>query len=126
MNEWRGRRIRSGAPGAVGDRAVGQGDHFAQLSIDYRLQTHPAWSFDLAANSYGRRAANISNTVFIPGSQTVDLGSRYQFWLGGANASLRLFVLNIANSYRWILTDSAEFSRAPARGVGAYLTVDFQ
>jgi iron complex outermembrane receptor protein len=116
---------RTAALGAVGDRAVGQGDHFAQLSVDYKLQSHPAWSFDLTANSYGRRAANLANTVFIPSSQTVDLGSRYQFALGGANASLRLFVLNVGNTYRWILTDSAELSRAPARGIGAYLTVDF-
>ena len=73
-------------------------------------------SFDVTASSYGRRAANLANTLSIPSTQTVDIGSRYQFKLSNANASLRLFVLNIANTYQWNLTEAGEFSRAPSGG----------
>jgi iron complex outermembrane receptor protein len=108
----------------LGTRAVGQGDHFAQLSVDYKLRSRPAFSFDVTANSYGRQSANLANTLSIPSTQSIDIGSRYQFKLGNANASLRLFVLNIANTYRWNLSEAGEYSRAPSRSAGLYLTVD--
>jgi iron complex outermembrane receptor protein len=115
---------RGVSPQRLGPRAVGQGDHFAQLNIDYKLQSWPAFSIDLAVNSYGRQAANLENTVFVPGTQSLDIGSRYQFHLHTANASLRLFVLNTTNAYRWNLTEAGAFMRAPARSVGLYLTLD--
>ena len=109
----------------IGPVAVGQNNHLAQINIDYRLHSWPAVSLDLSLYSYGRRAANLDNSVSIPSTQAVDIGARYRLKVLQAPASLRLLVQNVGNVYSWGLTDSAGFSPAPRRSVQLYLTVDF-
>jgi len=116
----------SGAGSApIGSHAVGQNDHLAQVNVDYKLQAWPAVSLDLTWYSYGRRAASFDNSVWIPGTRSLDLGARYRFDLFRAPASLRLLLQNVGNVYSWALTDSAGFSPAPRRSAQVYLTADF-
>lgn len=109
------------ASAPIGPRAVGQLSHLAVISMDYKWPWMPALSFDLAATSYGRSEANLTNTVAVPTAQSYDFGSRYSFKLGAIPASLREFILNAGNSYRWNVSDSAGLSAAPRRGFGLYL-----
>lgn len=81
------------ATAPIGPRAVGQRSHLAVINMGYKLPWMPALSFDLAATSYGRSEANLTNTVSVPTAQSFDLGSRYSFNLGNAPASLRGFGL---------------------------------
>ncbi len=114
------------ATASIGPRAVGQHNHFAVIDMDYKWPWMPALSFDLAATSYGRSEANLTNSVAVPTAQSYDLGSRYSFKIGAVPASLRSFILNAGNSYRWNVSDSAGFIATPRRGFGLYLTVDLQ
>lgn len=112
------------ATAPIGPPAVGQHSHLAVINMDYKLPWIPALSFDLAATSYGRSEANLTNTVAVPAAQSFDLGSRYSFNLGNTPASLRGFILNAGNVYRWNVSDSGGFIAAPRRGFELYLTVE--
>jgi len=120
-------QVAAGASSSVpiGPLAVGQNDHLAQINVDYRLRCRPAVSLDLSLYSYGRRAANLDNSVTIPSTRTADIGARYRLKVLQAPGTLRLLVQNIANVYSWALSDSGGFSPAPRRSVQLYLTVDF-
>lgn len=108
----------------LGTRPVGLNRSLAQVNFDYRLPAAPAWSIDATYYYFGRRAANLANTVWVPATNSADLGVRYQFSIAKAPASVRLLMQNVANVYSWALTDSGGFSPGPGRSFQAYLTAD--
>ena len=109
----------------VGPLSVGQNKHLAQINLDYRFQWWHAVSVDATFYSYGRRPANLDNSVSLPSTQSVDVGARYRFAMFQAPATLRFLIQNVGNVYSWALTDSAGFSPAPRRSAQIYLTADF-
>lgn len=86
--------------GTIGPRPVASFRRHTILSLDYRLPRSP-WSFDAYAEGISRPVANSDNTLFIPSRAILNLGTRYRFKIGEADALVRFQVANITNTFGW-------------------------
>ena len=86
--------------GTIASRPVASFRRHTIVSLDYRLPNSPL-SFDAYAEGISRPVANSANTLFIPARAIVNLGTRYRFKLGEADALLRFQVANITNVFGW-------------------------
>jgi len=86
--------------GTIGPRPVASFRRHTIFSLDYRLP-HSPFSFDAYAESISRPVANSANTLFIPSRAILNLGTRYRFKLGDADALLRFQVANVTNTFGW-------------------------
>ena len=101
--------------GAVGERAPGIPGLTAVASIDHQLSFAPNWSVDANVNHSGERQANTRNTFSTPSHTFLNVGGRYRFRAGPANALLRLQVLNVFDRRGWTGTSSGFLSPTIAR-----------
>jgi len=111
--------------GPSGSSAVGQTHRLLQISLNYRLPALEALQLDTVLTQYGWASADVANTVRVPGYLKVDLGARYKFTLSGATTSLRVQLLNIANTFGWLVADGGGLTPLSPRTLQSYLTVDF-
>jgi len=86
--------------GTIGSRPVASFRRHTIFSLDYRLP-HSPFSFDAYAESISRPVANSRNTLFIPARAILNLGTRYRFKLGEADALFRFQVANVTNTFGW-------------------------
>jgi iron complex outermembrane receptor protein len=86
--------------GTIGPRPVASFRRHTILSLDYRLKGTP-WSFDLYSEGISRPVANTQNTLFIPARAILNLGTRYRFKVGEADALFRFSVQNVTNTFGW-------------------------
>ena len=86
--------------GTIGPRPVASFRRHTIFSLDYRLP-HSPFSFDAYAEGISQPVANSANTLFIPNRAILNLGTRYRFKLGEADALLRFQVANITNIFGW-------------------------
>ena len=93
--------------GLIGRRPVAMERRRAVANLDIRPQagTSP-WSFDLACEFVGRRAANTANTLFVPAYSKIDLGFRYRMDLGQASILLRGRFENAFDTLGWEVSPS--------------------
>lgn len=112
--------------GQIGSRTVGTSRRRIIFDVDWRLNggTSPL-SFDLSVNSQGSQVANAAGTLLAPESNVIDLGLRYRFAFGPANALLRAQVNNITNTYSWNVSSSGSFQYRPRRHASIALIADF-
>ncbi|MCW3847336.1 TonB-dependent receptor [Sphingomonas sp. LB-2] len=92
-----GEEVRNGT---IGARPVASFRRHTILSLDYRLPNSP-FSFDAFAEGTSDRVANSANTLFIPTRAVLNLGTRYRFKLGEADALFRFQVANVTNTFGW-------------------------
>jgi iron complex outermembrane recepter protein len=109
---------------SIGKLAVAQFDRLTQVAVDYRLPQWSVLSFDLSWWNYGRRVANLDNSLRVGGDSTLDLGARYRFAIGRAQATLRILFQNATNQFAWNISDDAAFTPSPPRNFQAYITID--
>lgn len=110
--------------GAIGRRPVGTPEHVMSGNIDWRPGGSSAWSVDVALQRHGPSFADAVNRVRVQGYDTVDLGMRYRFAIGGKNTVLRLRVTNLFNSYGWDVSGNNAFTYNQSRQFVSRLTTD--
>ncbi|MEZ0242045.1 MAG: TonB-dependent receptor [Sphingomonas sp.] len=86
--------------GTIGPRPVSSFRRHTIFSLDYRLPNSP-FSFDAYAEGISRPVANPQNTLFIPSRAILNLGTRYRFKIGDADALFRFQVANVTNTFGW-------------------------
>lgn len=108
--------------GTIASRPVGSFRRHTIVSLDYRLPNSPL-SFDAFAEGISRPVANSQNTLHIPARAILNLGTRYRFKLGEADALIRFQVANITNTFGWSNGSSGFFvpngSRRFSLSIGA-------
>lgn len=110
--------------GAVDDEALGRSGRIAVANLSWTPSSAPGWTFDAAATYNGPRQADRTSTVRTPGYTVFDAGLRHRFALAGGDASLRLRVLNVGDTYAWFATPSQlQFFN---RGRAAEMRLDVQ
>ena len=112
------------ALGRVGARPVGLPTRKVDMSLDWRTPADGV-SLDTRLTHQSARPATTLNTVFLPERTLVDIGGRYQFKLGAADATLRLSVSNLFDTAGYDLFGSGTYDLIRGRVVGGYLAVDF-
>lgn len=110
--------------GRLGAKPVGQSERLLRVDAEYRPPALPGWSFDAAIVDLGERTASRDGRAVLPGYTTLDLGARWRFRLGAANATLRLQAANITNRYVWNLYSSNNYGLSDGRRFIAQLAVD--
>ena len=112
--------------GLIGRRPVGTSRRKIIFDADWRLNggTSPL-SFDVSFNRQGAQMANAAGTLQAPGNNTIDLGMRYRFTAGPADALLRVQVNNVTNHYSWNVSSSGGFTYRPRRHFSVAFIADF-
>lgn len=68
------------------------------MDVNWQPPYAKGLSFDFGARHFGGAAATLDDVAVIPAWSTFDWDTRYQFKMGGENASLKFAVMNIANA----------------------------
>lgn len=110
--------------GVVGDRPVDVPSSKLIASAEWR-PPGAATSLDLAVERTGTNAGDALGRVRVSPYTLVNLGLRYRFEAGDANAVLRLQATNLFNSYGWEVAGSNAFVYVQSRQILARLTLDF-
>lgn len=110
--------------GRIGPRPVGQSDTLLRVDLDYRPGWLQGWSFDMASTHTGMRVASRDNAAQLPAYTVVDLGARYRFRLRDADASLRLQLANVADTWFWNIYGSNSYGLTDGRRFLMQLAVD--
>lgn len=110
--------------GRLGNKPVGQTERLLRTDLEYRPPGLAGWSFDAALLGMGERTASRDGRAVLPGYATLDLGARWRFRLGEANATLRLQVANVTDRYVWNLYSSNNYGLSDGRRFLAQLAVD--
>lgn len=112
------------ALGRVGARPVGLPRRKVDVGLDWRTPAQGV-SLDARLTHQSARPATTLNSVFLSERTLVDLGGRYQFKLGAAEATLRLSVSNLFDTQGFDLYGSGTYDLIRGRVIGGYLAVDF-
>lgn len=112
--------------GVIGPRPVGQLRRRSVANLDWRSdQGAGAFSFDLAFESFSSRMGNAQNTLSAPPRNTLNIGVRYRFALGGTKMLLRPKIDNLFNNYGWLVSSSGGFTYSPGRSAQIEIAADF-
>ncbi|MGC4028488.1 MAG: TonB-dependent receptor [Steroidobacteraceae bacterium] len=110
--------------GRVGRRPVGESAQQLRTYIEYRPPAVSRWSFDVALSHDGSQVASSDGQARLPASTLMDIGARYRLKFGGAPATLRLQVLNVADRFTWSVWSSNAYGMTDGRRISATLFVD--
>jgi iron complex outermembrane receptor protein len=108
----------------IASRPIGQPRRIVRINLDYRFGSSP-FSIDAAVRFDAARFASADNLIVVPPRTVIDLGLRYRFSLGGARATARLLVTNLANSFGWDVRPGGALTYIAQRGAALTLTTDF-
>lgn len=109
----------------VGSRPVGIPDTHVQLNVNYTLPFAKAFTIDAYLDHDSSVAANVGNSLFIPGFTRFGAGVRYHFKLSEKSATLRFSAFNLGDVYRLIPVGSGAYIYNYQRSFSVYLTADF-
>ncbi|WP_084253621.1 hypothetical protein [Sphingomonas pituitosa] len=101
-----------------------QADAGLRLSANYALPFAPKLSIDGSIGNDSAVAANVANTVFVPGQTLYRLCARYQFAIAGKPLTLRFNGANLSSVYRLRPVSSNVYSPTMQRNISIYLTAD--
>jgi iron complex outermembrane recepter protein len=111
--------------GLLGARPIGSNKRRTIINLDWRPKGQEAWSLDLAFESLSSTTGNRLNLFSAPPRETLGLGSRYRFHIGGTKLLFRVQVANIFNDYGWRVSSSGGFSFTLPRTLVGSLATDF-
>jgi iron complex outermembrane receptor protein len=112
------------ASGEIGTRPVGIPERTAFVVLDYRLPHHAAISLDAGVEHFGRAAANVANSFYVPAQTVLNVGARYRFRTSGPPVVLRLEATNLFDHYAWKVDSGGGLTYSAPRQLSAKLTVD--
>jgi len=112
--------------GISGDRPVGIPSRTFVFAANWRPPDTTGLSFDLGANYYGSLVGTLNDAVSTPAYTTVDWDTRYEFKMGGQNASLKFYIMNMFNVRELSVLDSSTYGifENSGRRIGLRLIVD--
>ncbi len=112
--------------GVTGDRPVGIYSRKFVFGANWRPPGLDSLSFDVSANHSGSRPSTLDDALAVPAHTTFDWDTRYEFKMGGDNASLKFAVFNIANIRGLGLVDSGTYGIffASGRRIDLRLIID--
>lgn len=112
--------------GLIGRVPPGTSPRTVRINVQYDIPGVAGLSTDVQLDMLGSLYANRTDTLRVPSSTTVALGTRYAFTAYGTKANLRLQLQNITDAYAWTV-DGASGRLAPsaARRFMARLAADF-
>lgn len=113
----------AGAEGIIGSRPVGLASRYANINLDWRTPLHGI-ELDMSLKHQGRTASTIDNSVFLPASSILSIGSRYRFKLAGKKATFRIQLHNALNRSVLSIAGPGLYGLTPHRYVLAYLAID--
>lgn len=91
----------TGNPATSGKQALGLARRSANLQAEYRLAAMPGLALNANLNYVGRRPGTHTNSSWVAGYTTLDVGARYVHQLFGQSATWRLTVNNLADRRYW-------------------------
>ena len=110
--------------GRIGPLPVGKVKRFTVINADYSIARVKGLSVNAGLTSISGQIVNSANTLFIPARVRIDLGARYRFRLGTADASLNFKVVNVSNVFGWRSDASGVFTPNEPRRYSLALTAD--
>lgn len=113
------------ASGLIGFRPVGQVRRLTIASADYTIAAVKGLSVNTTLTSVSARTANSANTLAIPARSVVDVGARYRFKIGSADASLIGRVGNVLDKFGFRTNASGLFVPNDPRRFSIALAADF-
>ncbi len=111
--------------GSIGKRPVGSFKRRSIVNLDWKPKGQEAWSFDLAFESFSSETGNSRNDFVAPSRETVGIGTRFRFRLGGTKFLLRGQMTNVFNDYGWKVSSSGGFTYTLPRTAVLNLAADF-
>ena len=111
--------------GSIGKRPVGSFTRRSIINLDWKPKGQEAWSFDLAFESISSETGNNRNEFVAPPRETVGIGARFRFELGGTKLLLRGQMTNVFNDYGWKVSSSGGFTYTLPRTAVLNLAADF-
>lgn len=112
------------ASGLIGKRPVGQVRRLVIASADYTLPGFKDLTLNATVTSISSRMVNARNTLAIPARSVLDMGARYRFTLGDAQASLNARLSNVFNTFGWRTGGSGLLTPNDTRRFSLALAVD--
>jgi iron complex outermembrane receptor protein len=111
--------------GSLGERPVGQPGVSGRLAANWRPDGgRSPWSFDIVVDAEGPAQATRDNLVQSVALLNVDIGGRYRFKLKGHDATVRVQLTEVSNSFRWEIAGDGAWQTSRPRTVVAFLTVN--
>ncbi|MBJ7312506.1 TonB-dependent siderophore receptor [Rugamonas sp. CCM 8940] len=112
-------QVATGDPLTSGKRAPNVPRRQASVFADYRVAVLDGLFLNGGAYFVAARPLDSVNSVDLPGYARVDLGLRYQAWIGGRRATLRLNVENLADRRYWNAATFASVYPGKPRSIAA-------
>jgi iron complex outermembrane receptor protein len=111
--------------GSLGRRPVGQPGISGRLAANWRPDGgRSPWSFDIVVEGEGPSQATRDNLVQSVALLNVDIGGRYRFKLKGHDATVRVQMTEVSNSFRWEIAGDGAWQASRPRSLVAFLTVN--
>jgi len=112
--------------GVTGNKPVGIRSRKIVFATNWRPPDTNGLSFDFGVNYFGGMPATLDDVVHTPGYATIDWDTRYEFKMGGQNASLKFAIMNMFDARQYVAFESATYgiSMNSGRRIDLRLIVD--
>lgn len=112
--------------GLIGSQPVGTAPRRAVANFNWRPDDGESpWSFDIAVDHVGERAANSANSFTAPAYTNVDVGFRYRMQWRERDVLFRGKIENAANEYGWNVSSGGGFTYTAPRRVSLQIVAGF-
>ena len=110
--------------GRLGPRPVGRAAISGRMAINWRPGGTSPFSFDLVVEGDGPMQATRDNLVQSVSGVDIDIGARYRFRLAGRDATFRLQMTEVTNSFRWVVAADGAWETSNPRSIVAFVTMN--
>ena len=110
--------------GRLGLRPVGRAAISGRMALNWRPHGTSPFSFDLVVEGDGPMQATRDNLVQSVGGMDIDIGARYRFRLAGHDATFRLQMTEVTNSFRWEVAADGAWQTSNPRSIVAFVTMN--
>ena len=110
--------------GRLGPRPVGRAAVSGRMALNWRPHGTSPFSFDLVVEGDGPMQATRDNLVQSVGGVDIDIGARYRFKLAGHDATFRLQMTEVTNSFRWDVAADGAWQTNNPRSIVAFVTMN--
>lgn len=108
-----------------GKQATGAPKWQGKLGAEWDVPAAPGLTLTANANAASKRYFNATNTLWVPGGTTFDLGARYATKAAGYPLTLRASVTNVANKAYWSQANFGGLGLGAPRTLALSASVNF-